>query len=182
MKRIALGCLALLCLSLPLIQTAHAIQLKPRENPDTNLWGYVNAKGELALEERFTLAGEFTSGGIAPVMDKDKGFAWIDTKGEIVAKPFIFDNWPDEFREGLARYVEGDKYGFIDNTGRKAIPARFLWVEPFQDGHAVFCEGCKKVMYGEHWAMEGGLWGCIDHSGKVTTPPQKTLDSDNPCK
>ncbi len=152
----------------------------PREDPDSDLWGYVTASGEVVIPPHYVLATEFTTKGIAAIVDED-GWAWIDDQGTVLLRPFIFDNGPDDFSEGLSRFVEKGKIGFFDTSGKVVIPARFTFANPFQDGCAAFCEGCIKVMYGEHYAYEGGAWGCIDRTGTVVVPPGKDTDPSAPC-
>lgn len=163
------------------VATVPAAPPLPVEDPDSDLWGYVDASGAAAIQPRYALATEFTAQGIAAVVDED-GWAWIDTRGEVLLRPFIFDNGPDDFFEGLSRYVEKGKIGFFDTSGSVVIPARFTFAAPFQDGRAAFCEGCTKVMYGEHYSYQGGAWGCVDHSGAVVTPPSNDRDPSTPCR
>lgn len=140
------------------------------EQASSGLYGFKNQDGQMVIAPRFHLAGDFSAQGIAPVVD-DKGWAYIDLEGQVLLRPFVFDNGPDPFSEGLARYVEQGKIGFFNEQGQVAIPARFRFAEPFVNGLAAFCEGCKKRYYGEHWSMEGGRWGCIDHQGQVVRQP-----------
>jgi len=125
----------------------------------------------------FHLAGEFSTQGIAPVVD-EKGWAYIDLQGQVLLRPFVFDNGPDPFSEGLARFVEQGRMGFFNKQGQVVIPARFTFAEPFVNGLAAFCEDCEKRYYGEHWSMEGGRWGCIDRQGQVVRQPVERLRGD----
>ncbi len=63
-----------------------------------------------------------------------------------------------EFVEGLARVRVGDKWSFIDNTGKLVIPPKFGWVENFKEGLAM--------------VVVGGRVGFIDKAGKLVIPPQ----------
>jgi len=137
---------------------------------EEGFYGFRAADGSVLLEPQYRLAGDFSAHGIAEVVD-DEGWAIIDTSGDVLLRPFVFDNGPDPFSDGLARFVENGKYGFFNEKGEVAIPARFDFAAPFYDGRAAFCQGCEKVHYGEHWSMEGGLWGCIDRQGKVVLEP-----------
>ena len=135
---------------------------------DGGLHGYRDASGAVVIPARYALAGPFAD-GMAAVANAE-GWAYIDTEGEVLVRPFVFDNGPDPFSEGLARFVEDGRYGFFDVRGAVVIPATFDWVEPFAGGTAAFCTGCTKVMYGENWSMEGGEWGHIDRTGAVIAP------------
>ena len=129
-------------------------------------WGYKNKKGDVVIESVYFLADSFNTYGIAAVID-DSGWVYINKRGKSILRPFIYDNGPDYFSEGLARYVSDGKMGFFDERGSVIIPARLSFVLPFSEGLAAFCEGCKEIKDGEHSRMEGGKWGYIDKSGKV---------------
>lgn len=134
-------------------------------------WGYKNESGQVAIQPQFILANGFSVAGIAVVLD-GKGWAYIDKKGKIVIRPYIFDNGPDHFQEGLARFTLDDKFGFFDQTGKVAIKPRFDFVTPFREGLAAICQGCKEKLIGEHGFMESGSWGYINQKGEIVIPPQ----------
>jgi hypothetical protein len=129
-------------------------------------WGYKNKNGNVVIESVYFLADSFNTHGIAAVVD-DSGWVYINKKGISILRPFIYDNGPDYFSEGLARYVSDNNIGFFDEKGSIIIPARFSFVLPFSEEMAAFCEGCKEIKDGEHSRMVGGKWGYIDKSGKV---------------
>jgi hypothetical protein len=64
-------------------------------------WGYRTKAGDQVIAPVFLMATDFSKEGMAAVVD-EQGWAWIDQKGEVIARPFVFDNGPDYFREGLA--------------------------------------------------------------------------------
>lgn len=110
----------------------------------------------------------FSKTGLAPIHIEGK---WYYVRRDGSAIPTItFDNGPDEFIEGLARYSDGDKIGFIDETGRVAIKANYEHATSFRKGYALVCNGAKKVRKGEHTFMECGLWGCLDQNGRLIYP------------
>lgn len=145
--------------------------LTPFEDPTTNLWGYRNAGGTVIIKPRFSVAGDFSSHGIAAVAD-DSGWQYIDRNGTIIIRPFLFDNGPDPFQEGLARFQKEGKFGFFDERAQVVIPPQFDFAAPFFDGYASFCKGCKAKREGEHGAIKGGLWGFIDRKGKIVITPR----------
>ncbi|MGI9383493.1 MAG: WG repeat-containing protein [Methyloligellaceae bacterium] len=148
---------------------AQQADLKPFEH--NGKFGYKNKAGETVVPARYIIAKCFLETGIAAVADENS-WAYIDRHGNVVLRPFIFDNGPDYFAEGLARFVKDGKMGFFDIQGRVVIDARFDWVEPFSNGRAKFCTGCKKQLMGEHWTMTGGNWGVIDRQSSIVSPPQ----------
>ena len=143
----------------------------PFEDPLSHLWGYKDAGVTVLLAPSYSVAQEFSSEGIAAVADQS-GWMYIDTKGKILIRPFIFDNGPDPFQEGLARFRDKDKIGFFDQTGKIIIEPRFDFVMPFSDNLAAFCRGCKEIQEGEHSAVSGGKWGFIDRKGKIVIAPR----------
>lgn len=144
--------------------------LSPFEDPATQLWGYRNTRGAVVIEPRFTVAEEFSPQGIAAVAD-DSGWQIINRKGKLLVRPYLLDNGPDPFQEGLGRFTEAGKVGFFDERGKVVIAPRFSFAAPFSEGRAVFCQGCRERAEGEHRSMEGGLWGFIDRKGKIVITP-----------
>jgi hypothetical protein len=141
------------------------------------MYGYADASGEVVIEPRFLVAWPFNEHGVAFAADRD-GWVLVDGRGREVLRPWVVDNGPDYFSQGLARFVEDGKVGFFNERGEVAIEARFDYAEPFGLGRlegcpeasAAFCRGCRAVPDGEHTRMVGGRWGCADRSGKVVVP------------
>ena len=134
-------------------------------------WGYKNSHDKVVIEPQFIIAQDFTPEGIAAVVNT-QGWAYINQKGEIIIRPFLFDNGPDPFEEGLARFTTNNKFGFFNRAGKVVIGPQFDYAAPFHEGLAVICEGCKEATEGEHRFMRGGKWGFIDTSGKIIIKPQ----------
>lgn len=132
-------------------------------------WGYRDPAGKKVIPARYELAQPFSPGGIAAVVD-DQGWAIIDARGAVVVRPFVVDNGPDSFSEGLARFVAGGKVGFFDERGRIVVPAAFDFAGPFREGLAAACAGCSSRREGEHSVSEGGTWGYIDRDGRWAIP------------
>lgn len=87
---------------------------------------------------------------------------------EQAIQPYIFDNGPDYFVEGLARFVENGKIGFYNEKNEKIIQAQFDWASPFENGLAQVCNGCKEVQQDEHKTLKGGVLGTVNLRGEVT--------------
>ena len=136
---------------------------------DGERYGYRDSAGQVVIEPRFLIGLEFSEFGLAAIVD-ESGWAYIDVQGRIVIRPFLFDNGPDNFSEGLARFEKDGRFGFFDQWGRVAIEPRFDFARPFSEGLAAVCAGCRKESAGEHWSMQGGKWGYIEKSGKVAIP------------
>lgn len=135
-----------------------------------NSWGYKNSRGQVVIEPRFALANEFSTEGIAAVVEGSEWF-YIDRSGKKLLRPLVVDNGPDYFSEGLARFRQDGRIGFFDVRGRIAIEPRFDFALPFSDGMAAFCEGCREEREGEHLKVAGGKWGFIDRSGRMVIQP-----------
>ena len=73
---------------------------------EKELSGYRTPQGVVTIPPRFSLANPFSSQGIASVLTKGGYWAYIDTRGHELLRPFMFDNGPDYFQEGVARFVE----------------------------------------------------------------------------
>ena len=143
-------------------------------------WGFKDTSGQVVIPPQYSMVFEDSFvHDIAFVVEKKydsdderHGIIAIDKNNKMILKPFIFDNGPDYLQEGLFRFVEKGQMGFADVNGKKVIPAKYIFVEAFQEGFAAFCEGCKKETMGEHWRMVGGKWGFMDKNGKVIIEPQ----------
>jgi hypothetical protein len=126
--------------------------------------------GKVIIKPRFIFAKEFSPEGIAAVADEE-GWYYIDRTGKKLITPLIFDNGPDYFEEGLARFTERKKIGFFDKHGRIIIEAKFDFAWPFHERLAVVCMDCKKLPSdGEHSKMIGGRWGYINKKGEFMIP------------
>ena len=141
--------------------------LVPFENDGR--WGYRDDGGNVVIAPQYQVAQEFTSGGIAAVVD-GQGWAYIDRSGRVVVRPLAVDNGPDDFREGLARFRGSGKVGFFDRRGRVAIRPAYAFAMPFFDGRAAVCNGCVEAAEGEHHVVRGGKWGFIDRRGRLVIP------------
>jgi hypothetical protein len=144
--------------------------LFPFEEPVTHLWGYRNERGTVVIQPQFSVAERFSDKGIAAVAD---GYSWkiINRKGKTIVQPYLVDNSPDPFRQGLARFRETGKVGFFDEHGKVVIPPQFAFALPFSEDRAAFCQGCLERPEGEHHVVEGGLWGFIDRKGRIVITP-----------
>lgn len=158
----ALGCLALFALA----GIWGCQKALPEPFEENGRWGYRLKDGTIRIKPGYIVAEDFSKEGVAFAADMA---AWvcIDDHGKVLLRPFIFDNGPDNFSEGLARFTEGGRMGFFNNKCQAAVPALYDFALPFQDGAAEVCLGCKEIRAGEHMTISGGRWGLIDASGKV---------------
>ena len=129
-------------------------------------YGYADQTGKIIIPPTYLVALPFNTGGIAAVVD-DSGWVYINSSGLKLLRPFIVDNGPDYFVDGLARFVKDNKIGFCDQKGRVIISAQFSFVQPFSEGVAGFCTECRQIKEGEYHRFSGGKWGFIDRKGNV---------------
>ncbi|MBZ5516641.1 MAG: WG repeat-containing protein [Acidobacteriia bacterium] len=133
------------------------------------LWGYKDIQGKVMIKPQFEMAEEFSAEGVAPVVDGN-GWAYINASGKVVIRPFVVDNGPDYFTEGLARFTREGKFGFFNKWGRVVIAPKFDFAAPFAEGLAAFCQGCREEPSGEHRLVKGGKWGFINRRGEIVIP------------
>lgn len=136
---------------------------------DKAAYGYLNRKGEVVIEPRFTYVYAFHDGR-ARVMTQDHKYGYIDATGAWAFETFFPE--ADDFSEGLACVETADgRVGFIDPDGEFAIAPDYIDAQSFQNGYAAAAIGSgviEEVFCGE--PEEGRLWGVIDREGNVLIP------------
>lgn len=115
-------------------------------------WGFIYASGKFAIPPRFDGAYYFRDGvGIAKLGDTT---VIIDKAGKELAHGY--DVLSGVASEGLIPVSRDDKYGYLDLTGKVAIPLIF-------DGASTFSEGLAAV-------QKESKWGYIDKNGALVIP------------
>lgn len=113
-------------------------------------------RARLVIEPKFDDLGPGFSEGLM-VASSDSQWCYFDRAGKCVIDLRAKDlaaAWP--FHEGMAKFKQGDKYGFLDREGHVAIPAK-------HDDAWFFSEGMVAVKLGERW-------GFLDKTGKEVIP------------
>jgi hypothetical protein len=152
---------------------ANKINLTPYQDPDSKKWGYKDKNGNIKISCEYTQANNFEDIGLALVSTSD-GFGYIDqtgrkvipckyksvylsflnitigTDGQMKITEFI------SFKEDVVALKSGDKWGYIDKTGKTIIS--FLY-----DDVAFFSEGLASVKL-------NNKWGYINKTGETTVP------------
>jgi hypothetical protein len=144
--------------------------------------GYINKNGDWAIPPSFDYAMPFNDECIALVDYPDKSWGIIDTGGNTVANGFTYGYDIQGFSEGLMPVwrQEDSKYGFMDMSGKLAIPFQFDYViTPFAEGRAIVNIGCGKT-YGYSDIVKGGQWFVINKEGKITDSIAKFYDEIHP--
>lgn len=109
----------------------------------------------------------FDEKGLACIIFSMRDAFYLDKKGAS-HRVLFFDNGCDYFDDGLARGIVDKQVVLIDTTLKGVLKTGFEWVEPFDYGHAVVCNGPfveKKV--GEHTLMTGGRCGLMNKAGAL---------------
>ncbi|WP_353154677.1 WG repeat-containing protein [Pollutimonas bauzanensis] len=102
-------------------------------------------------------AQDYDRYGHALISDAE-GWVYVDRNQRPLIRPYIFDNGPDYFEEGLARFVKDGKMGFHDKALNIVIPARYDFVFPFQDGAAKAGTNCRRERASEHTSVYCEKW------------------------
>jgi len=79
-----------------------------------------------------------------------------DRDGKFLYQPFLYDNGPDYWQEGIRRYVCNGKVGYVDINNRFLTDPKTGFADMFNYGYASFYEGVVKKVYeagGEHWTV-----------------------------
>ena len=131
---------------------------------------HVGVDGSRSVTSRYLKELPFTANGLAAVWIAG-GWTYVNREGRVVINGVPnSDNGPDEFHEGLVRFVKGHKYGFADRKGRVVIPPQYDGAMPFQGGQARVCLGCVDKCVDrdcEHKAFQGGKWFSINKKGLI---------------
>ena len=137
-----------------------------------DLYGFKTVKGKINIQPSYIHVSTEKMYSIAFVVLNDHWVA-INRSDSILLTPFIFDNGPDYFKEGLFRYVENNKMGFANLKGEKMILPKFDFATPFANGLAAFNVGGHTAKGGEeHSLWEDGLWGFVDKKVKIVIEPK----------
>ncbi|HIW98039.1 MAG TPA: WG repeat-containing protein [Candidatus Tidjanibacter gallistercoris] len=172
MKKLLLFCF--LYLLLPATAPAQTA-LRAVQDPDTELWGFVDARGEWAIAPAFEECHPYSfSSGFRLGSVKYKGrWGCIDRKGNFVVRPVF--SYGDSYLAGqhllegtpvgrvLYRIQDRDtgKWGFVNHLGNWAILPRY--------------EDCHPYSFGEGFNFASvkyrGKWGCINKKGVFVVKP-----------
>lgn len=113
---------------------------------------------------------DFGDDGLSPAT-ANGSWHWVRPDGRAVAV-LTYDNGADDFDEGLARGRWAGGMAFYDKQLNRVLATPYDWVERFEGGLAVVCQGCRteRTPDGEHSYVVGGEWGAIDRQGRLVLP------------
>jgi hypothetical protein len=153
-------------------------------------WGYIDKSGKFVIPPKFKQESAPTLfyEGLAQVLikesiieksvgsDKSQKYivreevlGFIDRSGEFV-ESLKFIKEKTKFSEGLAKVRAGDKFGYVDKTGKFVSEDRFAEAEDFKEGlAAVKLEASGSFTENEAYKFK---YGFIDKTGKFVIKPQ----------
>ncbi len=168
--------------------------------------GYINKSGEFAIEPKFMAGRPFFEGRALVIVEgpcalefhsdcfssitfpqparelsnpnyRKCKYAFIDTHGSVISS----DRYDEalNFSEGLAAVRVGKMWGYVDQSGRMAIPLMFYDAESFSEGLAVIGEPFPISRYTGKRGWSPGdpkppewRYGFINARGAVVIEPQ----------
>ena len=142
---------------------------------DGDRGGFIDHTGKILFEVPLDVTLGFHEGIVGVLLRG--GVTYFDRTGKKVPSPAI-DYGPSyhSMSEGLAAIATGGKSGFIDQTGKLLIEAKFEDAGAFSEGLApVKIKGevvwCPRDADGNR-SGSTMLWGYIDKTGKLVIPAQ----------
>jgi hypothetical protein len=128
--------------------------------------GYVDKRGKLVIEPRFSSAGQFHNGLAPASFPNQSTYCFINKSGAVAISPCYNGEhccWAQEFHDGLAPVAFRNSYGYIDSLGQFVItPRSYLYASHFSEGYAVV----SKIVKGHK------KYGFIDKKGREVIPLQ----------
>lgn len=170
---------------------------------DLGFWGYANLKGELVIPAQYKNCDPFSSDGFA-VVEKDGKYTVINTQGETLPTEIqdfsiiegAFGVGAKGFNNGLLAVKSGKIWGYLNTSGKIAIPIKYDFVTEFNGGFATAKIGGRylvldtkgietsiistdKIVEIKHFSeglapIEGanGLYGFVNTKAEIAIKPQ----------
>ncbi|MBP6455252.1 MAG: WG repeat-containing protein [Chitinophagaceae bacterium] len=155
--------------------------------------GYKNAQGKIIIPAKYILyeGDEMTSPDCQyvyvlqaqtsnkPVLNSE-ACKVFNKQGKLLYAAYWFDNGPDYFQEGMRRYVENGKVGFVDYFGNKIIKATWDDASAFYNGLAKVGKNCNvSNLVDEHYIVSCSDYFLIDREGKIITKIENEMNIDS---
>jgi hypothetical protein len=163
-------------------------------NKEKNIIGYKNAQGKIVIPAKYILYSEgeinWNECQYLYLIDTTK-HATLNTdflkvfnsKGKLLYNAYWFDNGADYFQEGIRRYVENGKIGFVNILGLKEINAQWDDATNFYNGLAKVGRNCVvEKMDEEHSFLSCKEYFLINREGKIITKVTDGLNVDSIAK
>jgi hypothetical protein len=132
---------------------------------NNNLEGYINNKGEWAIEPKYQVAQNFHKGIARIILPEEAGFksGYINTNDEIVLGPFDQESWnffyfyPSQ-EHGIYQSKENDLFGIIGPKGQIKVEAKYEEIENISEQRA--------QVYGPEGYQFIDMSGRVIHNGR----------------
>lgn len=125
-------------------------------------WGYINETGTVIVKPDFDVVYDFNNNvGVATSADNTI-LAIIDKNG-LITKPiglYKIDRRFPLFSDGMLLVTDGFKWGYMNKSGKIAIPCKYYYAKPFS-------EGLAGVVF------DDSGWYYINANNSVVIPPIK---------
>lgn len=140
--------------------------------PESSIFADCAARenGDIRVAPEHLAAMDYDADGMATILVAEQ---WYYIRADGGKMPVVtWDNWADDYAEGLARTVQDGKIAYADRAFEVAVPPRYDWGWPFEQGRALVCLGCRqeKRPGEEHTSVVGGAWGYVDRTGNEVVP------------
>jgi hypothetical protein len=150
--------------------------------PDNGKFGYIDENGRVVIKPQFDDAKLFSE-GLARVRIKEK-WGFIDPSGKLVITPnFELTSNNEEANDRSLDFHEGraavcfakdsagrlPKWGYIDQSGKLVVPAKYDHAERFSEGLALVTDDYSKTKGNETTIYIGGAGKYIDRDGNVVS-------------
>lgn len=133
-----------------------------------------NLEGKMSLSKKHLLRMHYDRYGLATIFIQGQ-YYYVKADGSML--PVIgYDNWADDYSEGLVRSSVDGKIAYYDRSFKQIIAPKYDGAWPFKKGRALVCTDCKRNLSDEegHTMMTGGLWGYINKKGEEIIPVRYT--------
>jgi len=162
----------------PVVQANEFPKLYPvRVNGRT---GFIDNTGKIAIKPQFPplyIWGDFKDGMARTSVSRQERpgycclFGFINAAGWEVVEPQYWE--VEDFSEGLAAVLMGDRWGYIDREGRTTLGPRWIAAQSFSEGLAGVCEeggDCGYIDKAGAWAIRGEHINLISHFSEGLAP------------
>ncbi len=150
------------------------------ENPQPEVETFADCarreSGEIHVAAKHLAAIELDADGLGTILIAGQ---WYYIRADGTKMPVVtWDNWADDFAEGLVRTVQDGKIAYADKSFEVALPKLYDWGWPFDQGTAQVCRGCRieRSPGEEHMTVMGGKWGYIDRAGHEVVPVEHSRE------
>ena len=136
------------------------------KNSEGILWGYINNKGQLIIEPKYSQALDFQDNGLA-IVQLDNLYGIINEFGKYVVEPKYESI--SQFSQGRATVIDSKGFKVIDEKGREITSKAYNYIGTYKEGRAVFGNSSGNGAY---------LYGYLDREGREVIPNKYQTASD----